>query len=175
MGELRWWAFRHASVAWRAWERIYLRLRPITPIREGSLFAVRRQGDSLELHLDSRALNRMRARPRYSTFKALHEMRADLTALAARVRGGEFGGVRDMRAKTVLGEAAAALGFHTRPASRNLANWLEQYFQVGLDAIYHPKGLRENSKRRWPVEIWMSTEELLLRYPEKSDSSTVAR
>lgn len=175
MGELRWWAFQHASVAWRGWERIYLRFRPTTPAREGSLFAVRRNGDSLELHLDGRALNRMRAQPRYSAFKALHEMRADLEALAARIRSGEFSGVRDIRAKTVLGEAAGSLGFHTRPAPRNLSNWLEQYYQVGLDAIYHPRGLRENSKRRWPVEIRMTTEALLARYPEKSDRSTVAR
>ena len=175
MAELRWWAFQHASGAWRGWERIYLRFRPNAPIREGSLFAVRRHGDSLELHLDSRALNRMRQSPNYSTFKALHEMRADLGALAARIRSGEFIGVQEIRAKTVLGEAAAVLGFHTRPAARNLPNWLEQYFQVGLDAIYHPRGLRENSKRRWPVEIWMTTEQLLAGYPSKSDNSTVAR
>ena len=117
----------------------------------------------------------MREGAGYSTFTAVHEMRADLSALAARVRAGDFPGVRDLRAKTVMGEAGAVLGFHTRVAPHNLANWFEQYFQVGLDAIYHTRGLRENAKRRWPVEIWMTTEELLARYPEKSDSSTVAR
>jgi hypothetical protein len=91
------------------------------------------------------------------------------------MRGGEFHGVIDVRAKTLMGEAAAILGFHTRAAPRNLANAFQQYFQVGIDAVYHPRGLRENSKRRWPVEIWMTTNELLSRYPEKSDSSTVAR
>jgi hypothetical protein len=175
MGELRWRAFDHASWVWRAWERLHLRLYPITPLREGSLFAVRRHGDSLELHLDSHALNRMRDGSGYSTFKAVHEMRGDLRALAARIRSGEFSGVQHIRASTVMGGAAAVLGFHTRPAPRNLANWFEQYFQVGLDAIYHPRGLRENSKRRWPVEIWMTTDELLARHPEKSDSSTAAR
>lgn len=175
MDELRWRAFEHASWVWRAWERLYLRVYPITPIRDGSLFAVRRHGDSLELHLDSRALKRMREGSGYSTFKAVHEMRADLAALAGRMRSGEFSGVRQIHATTVMGEAAAVLGFHTRAAPRNLANWFEQYYQVGLDAIYHPKGLRENSKRRWPVEIWITTDELLAHQREKSDSSTVAR
>lgn len=175
MGELRWRAFRRASWVWSAWERIYVRFYPVVPIREGSLFAVHRRGDSLELHLDSSALNRMRRSAGYSTFKAVHEMRADLSVLAARIRRGEFHGVRDIRAKTLMGEAGAVLGFHTKVAPHNIANWFEQYFQVGLDAIYHPRGLRENAKRRWPVEIWMTTEELLKRYPEKSDRSTFAR
>ena len=175
MGELRWRAFRRASWVWSTWERLYVRFYPTTPIRDGSLFAVRRQRELLELHLESPALNRMREASGYSTFKAVHQMRADLGALAARIRTGEFRGVRELRAKTVMGGAGAVLGFHTRVAPRNLANWFEQYFQVGLDAIYHPRGLRENAKRRWPVEIWMTTEELLARYPEKSDSSTVAR
>ena len=102
-------------------------------------------------------------------------LREDLRALAARLRRGEVAGVVDIRAKSLLGEAAPVLGFHTRMAPRTVGNAFEQYFQVGLDAIYHPRGLRENAKRRWPVEIWMTTEELLARYPEKSDSSTVAR
>jgi hypothetical protein len=173
--ELRWRAFQHASWVWVAWERLYLRFRPVTPIRAGSLFAIRRDGGTLELHLDSRSLNRMRRDPGYSVFKSVHRMRADLGALACRLRAGEFPGVVDLRAKTLMGKAAAVLGFHTRVAPRNLANWFEQYFQVGLDAVYHPRGLRERAKRRWPVEIWMTVDELLERYPEKSDRSITAR
>lgn len=175
MSEIRWRAFRRMSWVWRGWERMYLWLFPNTRIREGSLFAVRRHGAWLELHLESPALNRLRRETGYSAFKAVREMRADLAALAARMRNGEFRGVAGIRARSLMGEAGAVLGFHTRVAPRSLANAFLQYFQVGIDAIYHPLGLRERAKRRWPVEIWMTTVELLERYPSKSDSSTVAR
>ena len=173
--ELRWRAFRLVPWVFTGWERFYLRLHPIQPIRERALFAVSRKGDALELHLLSRQLNRMRGGSGYSTFKALHVMREDLAILAARLRSGDFAGVAEIRAKTLMGEAASVLGFHTRAAPRNLANAFQQYFQVGLDAIYHPRGLRQRARSRWPVEIWMSVAELLERYPVKSDSSTVAR
>jgi hypothetical protein len=174
MPELRWRAFQRVPWVWTAWERVWLRFHPVTPVDDQSLFAVRRVGNSLELHLDSSALDRMRREHGYSTFRAVHRMREDLVALAARLRRGDFAGVEDLRAKTLMGEAGAVLGFHTRVAPRNLANAFQQYFQVGLDAVYHPRGLRANAKRRWPVEIWMTTDELLDRYPEKSERSIVA-
>lgn len=175
MSEMRWRAFRRMSWVWRGWERMYLVLFPNTRIREGSLFAVRRHGATLVLHLDSPALNSLRREPGYSGFKALREMRADLATLAVRMRDGEFRGVTAIRARSLMGEAGAVLGFHTRVAPRSLANAFLQYFQVGIDAIYHPRGLRERAKQRWPVEIWMTTDELLGRYPAKSERSTSAR
>jgi hypothetical protein len=167
MSELRWRAFERVPWVWSTWERIWLRFHPVTPVAGDSLFAVRRIGTSLELHLDSAVLARMRREDGYSTFRAVHRMREDLGALAARLRRGDFSGVDDIRATTLMGEAAAVLGFHTRVAPRNVANAFLQYFQVGLDAVYHPRGLRANAKRRWPVEIWMTTAELVARYPAK--------
>ncbi|HUE68857.1 MAG TPA: hypothetical protein VMP38_11785 [Candidatus Acidoferrum sp.] len=175
MSGLRWRAFQRVPWVWSTWERIWLRFHPVIPIADGSLFAVRRVGKSLELHLDSAALDRMRRGPGYSTFRAVHRMREDLAALAARLRRGDFPGVEEVGGKTLMGEAGAVLGFHTRVARRNLGNAFQQYFQVGLDAVHHPLGLRANAKRRWPVEIWMTTEELLERYPKKSERSSVAR
>jgi len=166
MPELCWRAFQRVPWVWSTWERIWLRFHPVTPIGPDSLFAVRRVGRSLELHLESAALDRMRREHGYSTFRAVHRMREDLVALAVRLRRGDFPGVEDVRAKTLMGEAGAVLGFHTRVAPRNVANALLQYFQVGLDAVYHPRGLRANSKRRWPVEIWMTADELLRLYPD---------
>lgn len=175
MSELRWRVFPRVSWIWLAFERLYMRLHPAIPVRAGALFAVRRVDDVLELHLDSRALSRLRAQPRYTAFKVLHQMRGDLAALAARVRAGEFPGVMSVKGTSLIGEAGAVLGFEVHPLPRNLANWLQQYFMVGIDALYHPGGLRARSMRRWPVDSRMSVEELLRRYDPKSPRSTTAR
>ena len=164
MTELRWRAFRRVPWVWSGWERFYLLFHPIEPVRQGSLFAVSRKRDALELHLRSKELNAMRQHGDYSAFKALHVMREDLSALADRFRRGEFPGVMEVRAKTLMGEGGRALGFQARIAPQTVANAFLQYFQVGLDAVYHPRGLREHAKRRWPVEIWMTVDELLRRY-----------
>lgn len=148
---------------------------PTIGTRPGSLFAFRPQGQVLELHIDGRALARMRNGPGYSAFKAVHELRQDLIALAARVASGELGPVTGIKGTSLMGAASAVLGFESRPLPHNFANLLKQYFMVGLDATYHPRGLRERSKRRWPAESWMSATELLRRYGEKSARSTVAR
>lgn len=164
MSELRWEAFRRAWWVWVAWERVYLRLHPVMPLRPGSLFGVRRRGDVLELHLDGRALSRMRDQPGYSTFRAVHTLRDDLDALAMRFRAGEFPDVVSIEGTSLMGEAGAVLGFDMRPLPWTLGAALQRYFMVGLDAIYHPRGLRPRSMRRWPVVTTMSREALLLRY-----------
>jgi hypothetical protein len=149
---------------WAGWERLHLRLHPVTRLGDGSLFGYRRKGHVLELHLDSRALNLMRGKPGYSTFRAVRGMRADLSALADRVRSGALGDMTELTGTSLMGEAGAVLGFDVRPLPRNLASVLQQYFMVGIDAIYHPRGLRSRAVRRWPVEVWMSVDELLKRY-----------
>jgi hypothetical protein len=172
---IRWRAFRMVPWVWTGWERVWLRFHPVTPVREGSLFGIRRIDQTLELHLDGRALTRMRGEPGYSTFKAVHELREELAVVASRVRRGELGEVASIKGTSLMGEAGGVLGFEIRPLSRNFANVLKQYFLVGLDAIYHPRGLRERAMRRWPAETWMSVETLLERYPEKSARSITAR
>jgi hypothetical protein len=175
MIELRWRAFRRVPWIWSGWEWIYMRTHPTTAVRPGSLFAFRSKGQILELHIDGRALARMREKPGYSGFKAVHELREDLRVLASRVASGELGPVIGLKGTSLMGEAGGVFGFESQPLPRNFANVLKQYFLVGLDAIYHPRGLRERSKRRWPIESWMSASELLRRYGEKSPRSTVAR
>lgn len=117
----------------------------------------------------------MRREPGYSTFRVVHQLREELAMVAARVRSGELGAVTGMKGTSLMGEAGGVLGFEIRPLPRNFANVLKQYFLVGLDAIYHPRGLRPRAMNRWPVETWMSVETLLARYPEKSERSTTAR
>ena len=172
---IRWRAFRAAPWVWTGWERIWLGLHPVTPVRPGSLFGIRRVGHTIELHLDGRMLAATRREPGYSIFKAVHQLREELGVVAGRVRRGELGDVTAIQGTSLMGEAGAVLGFEIRPLPRNLANVLKQYFLVGLDAIYHPRGLRERAMRRWPVETWMPVAALLERYPEKSDRSTTAR
>lgn len=175
MSQLRWRAFRVVPWVWTSWERIWLRTHPVTRVRADSLFAFRQVDHTLELHLDGRALARMRQQPGYSTFKAVHEMREELSVVARRVRRGELRDVTGIKGTSLMGEAGGVLGFEIRPLPRNFANAMKQYFLVGLDAIYHPRGLRVRAMRRWPVETWMTVDALLERYPEKSDSSTTAR
>lgn len=173
--ELRWAAFRRMSWVWSLWERLYLWLWPTQPVRAGSLFRVRDAGAVIELHLDGRELSRLRGLPGYSTFATLHRLREELGVLAARVEHGEFPDANVLKGTSLMGEAGGILGFKTRKLPHDLGNALQQYFFVGLDAIYHPSGLRERAKRRWPVETTMTRAELLRRYAPKSDSSTVAR
>ena len=161
---IRWRAFRLVPWVWTGWERIWLRVHPVTPVRDGSLFGTRLVDHTLELHLDGRALTRMRGEPGYSTFKAVHKLREELGVVAGRVRRGELGEVTAIKGTSLMGEAGGVLGFEVRPLPRNLANVLKQYFLVGLDAVYHPRGLRERAMRRWPAETWMSAAELLRRY-----------
>lgn len=164
MKELGWRVFPHVSWIWRAWERIWLRLFPVAPVQPGSVFAFRRAGDVLELHLDGARLVELRREPGYSGWRVIHELRADLAVIAGRVRSGELGWMKAVKGTSLMGDAGGIVGFEARPLPRTLGNRLEQYFMVGLDAVYHPHGLREHSKRRWPVESWMSVEELLKRY-----------
>jgi len=166
--DLRWRAFRHAWRAWAWWERLTLWLIPVTPIRQGSIFAVhaRRTGGVLELHVDSREYNRRRSAGA-SPFGILRELRGDLAALADRIRAGEFPSARLLWARSLMGTAGGVLGFHTRRLPRTPATALHQYALVGLDALYHPKGLRRRATQRWPVETTMTVDELLRRHPEK--------
>jgi hypothetical protein len=152
------------SWVWLAWERLYLRLHPVTHVRPGSLFAFRRRGAVLELHLDGRALNRMRDESGYSTFRAVRELREEMASLASRFRAGAFPGVTAIQGRSLMGEAGAVLGFEVRELPHTIGNAIQRYFFVGLDALYNPRGLRPRAIRRWPAEAWMSVDSLLARY-----------
>ena len=160
---------------WTVWETGYLWVHPVTPVRPGSLLTFGRKGRLVELHLDGRALRRLRSEPGYNTFTAVRELRDELAALAARVRSGELGEVSGILGTSLMGTAGPVFGFETRPLPHDLYHTLLQYLLVGLDAIYHPRGLRTRATKRWPVESWMSVDTLLRRYGEKSDTSTTAR
>jgi len=162
--ELRWRVFRRVSWMWSAWESFYLWTHPVTPVRPGSLFTFSKKDQVLEIHLDGAALVRLRGEPGYTPFKAVHQLREELAVLAARVRSGELGELTGILGTSLMGEAGPVLGFETRPLPHDLYHTLLQYLLGGLDAIYHPRGLRPRATKRWPAESWMSVEVLLRRY-----------
>jgi hypothetical protein len=149
---------------WRAWETGYVWVHPVTPVRPGSLLTFGRKGGIIELHLDGPGLRRLRGEPGYSTFKTVHQLREELAALAARVRSGELGEVKGILGTSLMGTAGPVFGFEARPLPHDLYHVLLQYLLAGLDATYHPRGLRARATQRWPVETWMSTDDLLKRY-----------
>lgn len=171
---MRWYALRHGWRAWAWWERFTSWLIPVTPIADGSILTVHLRREVLELHVDNRELERFR-RTGGSAFAMARELRAELSTLAARIRGGEFSGVRMLWARSLIGEAGGMFGFQTRVLPRTFTNSVHQFVLVGLDAIHHPDGVRVHSANRWPVETTMTVEELLVRYPAKSERSTLAR
>jgi YkoP-like protein len=155
------------SWIWSAWERFYLWTHPVMRVRPGSLFTFAKKGQVLELHLDGRALARLRGEPGYNTFKVVHQLREEMAVLAARVRSGELGEMTGILGTSLMGEAGPVLGFETHPLPHDLSHTLLQYLLAGLDAIYNPRGLRARATRRWPVESWMSVDAMLTRYGEK--------
>lgn len=173
--DLRWRVFLRVPGMWSAWERAYVWTHPVTPVRPGSLLTFSRKGRILELHLDGPTIVRLRGKPGYTPFTAVHQLREELAVLAARVQSGELGKVSGLLGTSLMGSAGPVLGFETRPLPHDLYHTLLQYLLVGLDAIYHPRGLRPRAIKRWPVESWMSVDALLNRYGEKSDRSTSAR
>ena len=162
---------------WAGWERWMLKRHPSLPARSGGLLRYRverhrgpdrrlgdgtviRRGDPIvELHFDNRALSEMRRAGRYSTWRAVRELRADLAAIASRAAAGELGPVVALHGVSLMGAAGGVLGFESVALPHDLRHAFERYFLAGLDAIYHPAGLRRLEGRvrdRWPAEVWMS-------------------
>jgi len=164
---------------WIGWEHLTLKGHRIQPVQPGSLFQFRvdvhrgadhrladgtmvhRNDPIIELHLDNRGLLAMREGPGYSTWRTVHTLRSDLTALGVRLSAGEFGRVVAVHGVSLMGAAGGVLGFETQELPHTLKTAFQRYFLAGLDAVYHPAGLDRLDSRargRWPVEVWMSSE-----------------
>ena len=164
---------------WAAWERLMLRRHPTIPAREGGLFRYRlesyrgperrladgtvvRRGDRLvDLHFDNRVMAQMRKEGRFTAWRAVHELRLDVAAIGRAAAKGELGPVVALHGTSLMGAAGGVLGFESRELPHDLRRAFERYFLAGLDAIYHPSGLKRlegQASRRWPSEVWMSAE-----------------
>lgn len=165
------------TAVWAVWERLILRVHRVQPARPGGLFLFRvqrhrgavttfrdgtsvRRGDRIvELHINNRRLLAMRQERCYDSWRAVETLRADLEALACRVTAGELGPVVAIHGVSLLGAAAGRLGFEVHELRHSLRLAVARYFMAGMDAVYHPAGLRRLDSRmrdRWPVEAWMS-------------------
>ncbi len=162
---------------WAGWERLMLKRHPSQPARPGGLFRYSleryrgpsrrladgteiRHGDPIvELHLDNRALVTLRKVRGYSTWKAVHEMRADLVEIGSRLASGQLGPAVALHGVSLMGAAGGLIGLESNELPHDLVHALQRYFLAGLDAVYHPAGLDRlvgRPRDRWPVEVWMS-------------------
>jgi hypothetical protein len=115
-----------------------------------------------ELHCDNDAILNF-SRQSSSIYAA---GRGELIAIANWVRQSESG-VKAIFGVTLLGAAAARLGFYRR-AMRPRGARARRLFMNGLLALYSIDGVarlkRGGTLSAWPQEIWMSHAELLRRY-----------
>jgi hypothetical protein len=184
---------------WRLYERLSLRVlrpRPIPGAPTG-IFLVRftrshtrpielpdgtrvARGDLVaELHLRNAVVPQLASRD--GAFALLRGMAGDLGALAAWSRDPAFPAqVRALYGVTLLGRAATRLGFTTRERPRTIMAWFDRLFMTGLLALYSPDGLarlrRGTTYGSYPLEVWMSRDELAGRYGADSvDGNQSAR
>lgn len=165
-----------ALALWTLWERLMFSAYRVRPARPGALllFRVKRHRGPLvvladgtrvergarivDLHLANRRLLAMRGEPGYGPWHAVRAMRGDLAALGERVRSGDLGDVAALHGLSLVGSAGGILGFETRPRRGGPRGAIERYFMAGIDAVYHPDGLRRldgRAQQRRPVEVWM--------------------
>jgi hypothetical protein len=136
-----------------------------------------RRGMSVgELHCQNQTLLDL-ARKGVSPYCAARD---DLRYLARWISQPDFGAnVQALFGITLLGNAAARLGFSVRARPVTLRARLDRMFMTGLLLLYTVDGLarldRGATARFYPGEIWLSRRELLKRYlnPAQSEQHAV--
>ncbi len=120
-------------------------------------------GDPIvELHIDNRHVTKEAAastRP----WETLRRVRGDVAHLRQLALAGDLGDFRALHGVTLLAAAGRRADFEVR-ALPDTFHWrLERFFQVGLTALYHPRGWpgAQAHARHWPGEVWMSRSRLL--------------
>ncbi|MDE3228349.1 MAG: MFS transporter, partial [Chloroflexota bacterium] len=144
--------------------------RPIT-LPDGASVA---RGDwVVELHFANSRL--ITVSPTTSAWRLVHMLAGDLTALARAVGGaGELSQARAVVGLTLMGRAGPRLGFTVRERPVTLYAWFDRFFMRGLMAMYHPDGAARLARgglfSEYPLEVWMSREQLLRRYGAAPDA-----
>ena len=173
---------------WPIWERIMLRLYPTQPIpgATANIFRIHlgrytgaaidlpdgthiAPGDGIgELHLNNRLVAGIITRRSFS-LDLLRLPRSDLRALARWLADPmNAPEIRAIYGYSLLGPIGARLGFTLRPRRLTLLVRLDRFFMIGLLALYNPRGpnrlAQGTTYHTYPVEMWMSRDELLRRY-----------
>jgi YkoP domain len=140
--------------------------------------AIRKGEMVIGLHFDNRVVASMEAAEssiQILTWRMLRVGTEDFALLADLVRQGVFApGIRAVWGETVLNRVLRRLGFHVRPAARNLRTPFARLFFLCVLAIYGRPGYFADDRtldRLQLGEIWLSVDELLERYP--AGASTV--
>jgi MFS family permease len=130
-----------------------------------------RSGDRIaELHINNTAIAEVAER--VSSWQLLRMLMGDLQSLARWSQTEGFPkGIHAFYGYTLLSRGASRLGFTLRSRPRTLRSWLDGFFMLGLLVLYSPLGrgrlLRGTTYGRQPVEVWMSRDQLALRYSVK--------
>jgi hypothetical protein len=128
-------------------------------------------GDRIaELHINNRVMAGVAER--VSSWQLLSMLMGDLRSLARWSRSESFpADIRAFYGYTLLSQGASRLGFTLRSRPRTLRSWLDGFFLLGLLVLYSPMGrgrlLQGTTYGREPVEVWMSRNQLNLRYSGK--------
>ncbi|MGH2514468.1 MAG: MFS transporter [Ktedonobacterales bacterium] len=150
--------------------RIHMRRYPGASIElpDGTRIA---RGDGIgELHLNNPLVVATILHRSFSV-DLLRMPRSDLRALARWLADSTNAPeLRALYGVSLLGPIGARLGFTLRPRRLTIHHRLERFFMMGLLALYHPRGLSRLTEgttyRTYPVEVWMSRDELLRLYGE---------
>jgi hypothetical protein len=169
--------------AWLLWEALNRpRSRPIGPggivryrlgrhhgpaVRLQDGITVQRGDRLLELHMDNLVLLELARRNDFDSFVALLRGVADLHLLARMLANGTIGDpVKALHGLTPYAYVLRREGFELHSIRPTFGASLTRMYMAGLLALYHPRGWEAVSPeraRRFPGEIWMSTDRFLAR------------
>lgn len=139
-----------------------------TEIRRGSMIG--------ELHCNNPVVLELVRQGKINPYRAA---RRDLGALARWIaQTSRDEGILAFHGFTMLGPAAQRMGFTVCPCEPGMRERLNRVFMTGLLLIYTREGLARLDKGRtlnsYPQEVWMSRDQLIDRYANGANESSVA-
>jgi hypothetical protein len=138
---------------------------PAVTLQDGVI--VQPRDPLLELHMDNLVLLELARRNDFDSFVGLLQGVADLHLLARMLADGTIRGpVKAVHGLTPYAYVLRREGFELHPIRPTFGASLTRIYMAGLLALYHPRGweaLSPERARRFPAEIWMSSDRFLTR------------
>lgn len=188
---------RGLLVAWLRWEQFAHYLWPLTevpqsPNRTFGMRILPYRGEPLmladgtrvepgapicELHCNNAVVLAITQAGKINPYRAARD---DLASLARWVaQASEAREVRAIYGFTLLGPAAARLGFSVKRGESSIKQHFVRLFMTGLLVIYSREGLsriwRGSTAGSYPCEVWMSRRELIARYATPAGARGASR